>query len=222
MLVVVALAAGGCGGESTVAADIEPEPTATREPTPTPIPVVVPTSTPLPTPTALPTSTPIPLPTPTPGAVLLTTAFTNHSKITTSGIGSIQWGLTPEEAAERQNTTWVGEPTGGICYPITPENGPDGVTLWVVYGFVERVDVSHPEIRTRSGYGIGNTGEELRGQLGDRLEIIEHQDGTATATFTPSDPVDREFRIVFELDADGVVTSLRSGRALFIDGAAAC
>lgn len=215
----LALIAVACGGNSDggtteeAESDVrDVETTATAEPDPTPTQAVVATSTPIPTVTPLPTSTPEPLEAPTPSTVLLTTAFTNSSQVTTVGIDEVFFGMTPEEAAEAASTAWVEMPSGnGTCYRVTPANGPDRVTLWVVDGFMERLDIEHPDIRTRSKLGVGNTIAELRGQLGDRLTVESTGDGGQVATFTPSDAGDNNFRLIFELE-DDMVVRYRSGR----------
>ncbi len=185
--------------------------------TPTDVPIV--TSTPLPTPTPLPTSTPVPLDTPTPSSVLLSTAFTNSSQVTTVGIDEVFFGMTPEDAALAASTEWNELPSGnGQCYRVTPANGPDRLELWVVDGHIERLDIEHPDIRTRSKLGIGNTVAELRSQLGDRLTVETTGDGGQVATFTPSDSGDNEFRLIFELENDQVVR-YRSGRSSIIQRA---
>lgn len=144
--------------------------------------------------------------------MLLTTAFTNSSKVTTVGIDEVFFGMTADAAAEAASTEWTELPsTSGTCYRVTPASGPDGITLWVVDGHVERLDIEHPDLRTPSQLGLGNTAAELQSQLGDRLTIEPTGDGGQTATFTPTDPGDREFRIIFELEDDQVV-SYRSGR----------
>lgn len=215
----IALLATSCGGGSDDVAVDSAEPTAAASATPAP--VVVPTSTPQPTPTPLPTLTPVPLDAPTPSAVLLTTAFTNSSKVTTVGIDEVFFGMTAEDAAEAASTEWVNDGSASAtCYTVTPINGPEGVTLWIVDGRVERLDISHPDIRTPSTLGLGNTLAELRSQLGGRLTSEETADGTVEATFTPTDPGDREFRLVFELVDDQVVR-YRSGRIGIISRAPA-
>lgn len=186
-------------------------PTPTEEPEPTATPIVLPTSTPGPTATPTPAG---PLENPTPSAILLTTAFTNYSKVTTVGIDSVQFGMYETDAALAANTSWerIDEGFGGSnCYAVKPSNGPEGVELWVYYGRVERVDVSHPDLRTPSALGLGNTLVELQGQLGARLDYVDNSDGSVTATFAPTDDGDKDFRIVFELVDDQVV-NYRSGR----------
>jgi len=144
--------------------------------------------------------------------VLLTTAFTNSSKVTTVGIDEVFFGMKPEVAGAAASTDWVEIPSSsGTCYRVTPSLGPEGVTFWVVDGFFERLDIEHPDLRTPSQLGLGNTTEELQTQLGDRLTVESNGDGTKVATFTPTDPGDRDFRIIFELE-DDVVVRYRSGR----------
>lgn len=226
LAVVLALLAA-CGGGSDESADAETAETATGDaPVTTPIPeptstaIVVPTSTPLPTATPLPTSTPVPLEAPTPSAILLGSAFTNDSKVTTVGIDEVFFGMRAEEAAEAASTEWVGEPsTTSTCYKVAPSTGPNGIELWIVDGFVERIDIQHPDLRTPSKLGVGNTLGELQSQLGDRLSDETLDDGTVVATFTPTDAGDNNFRLIFELVDDSVVR-YRSGRIGIVDRAA--
>jgi hypothetical protein len=186
VILALALLAAACGGSANIASggaddaqtDASTDETAigTPDPTPTDVPIV--TSTPLPAATPLPTSTPVPLEAPTPSSVLLTTAFTNSSQVTTVGIDEVFFGMTPEDAAVAASTEWNELPSGnGQCYRVTPANGPDRLVLWVVDGFIERLDIEHPDIRTRSKLGVGNTVAELRSQLGDRLTVETTGDG---------------------------------------------
>ena len=210
------------GSDEGTAADASQNESSTGA---TPIPVateavVIPTSTPLPTATPLPTSTPVPLEAPTPSAILLGSAFTNDSKVTTVGIDEVFFGMLADEAAEAASTEWLGDPSStSTCYKVAPSSGPNGIELWVVDGFVERIDIQHPDIRTPSKLGVGNTLGELQSQLGERLTDETLDDGTVVATFTPSDPGDRDFRLIFELTDDSVVR-YRSGRIGIVDRAA--
>ena len=89
----------------------------------------------------------------------------------------------------------------------------------MIDGRVERLDIEHPDIRTPSQLGLGNTLAELQSQLGDRLSSeTDDTAGTTIATFTPADAGDREFRIIFELVDDQVVR-YRSGRIGIVDRA---
>lgn len=139
--------------------------------------------------------------------------------MTTVGIGDVYFGTWFRDAEAAARTEWVGIPEGTIpeCLVVTPVNGPEGVEVWLWRGYVERVDISNSDIRTRSGYGLGTSLEKLREDLGSRLQETVNADDTTTAEFIPSDPGDAVFRIVFEVSAEGEVTSYRSGRATLIN-----
>ncbi len=142
------------------------------------------------------------------------TAFDERSKVSTVGIGSVYFGMSPEESAERVGTVWSGVPAGGAdCYVITPANGPPGVSLWVYHGTVERVDVDTPLLRTQSGLGVGTHLGELRSRLAEKLVVEDHPylAGWTLATFVPTDPNDAAFRIAFDISG-GEVIRFRAGR----------
>ena len=146
-------------------------------------------------------------------------AFDSRSRVTTVGIGDIYFGSWFRDAEAAARTEWVGIPDGTIpeCLVVTPVNGPEGVEVWLWRGYVERVDISNSDIRTRSGYGVGTSLDSLKEALGSRLRETVNDDGTTTAEFVPEDPGDAVFRIVFEVSAEGDVTSYRSGRATLIN-----
>ena len=146
-------------------------------------------------------------------------AFTNRSKVSTVGIDVVSFGDWHQVAAAEARTTWVGLEEGSLpnCVVVTPSNGPEGVELWLLQGYVERVDLTNPDLRTLSGYGIGTELATLMDALGDKLEVEEHEDGSKTATFVPVDESDAVYRIVFEIGFEDTVTSYRSGRATLID-----
>lgn len=148
-------------------------------------------------------------------------AFDSRSRVTTVGIGDIYFGSWFRDAEAAARTEWVGIPEGTIpeCLVVTPVNGPEGVEVWLWRGYVERVDISNSDIRTRSGYGVGTSLDSLKEALGSRLRETVNSDGTTTAEFVPADPGDAVFRIVFEVSAEGDVTSYRSGRATLINTA---
>lgn len=224
-LVTFALFVAACGGDDTAAVDGQTSPTPTARvvvvtATPVPTNIAIPTATPGPTPLPPPTSTPIPLEAPTPSAILLNSAFTNSDRVTTVGIGDLFFGTTPERASEIVDTEWIGERSStSNCYRILPTRGPEGVEFWVVDGFIERVDISHPDLRTPSQLGLGISLADLESQLGERLSADVDDAGNGQATFTPADESDANFRIVFELE-DSTVVRYRSGRVGVINRSA--
>ena len=142
------------------------------------------------------------------------TAFDERSKVSTVGIGSVYFGMSPEEAANRARTAWDGIPAGGAdCYVVTPTNGPPGVALWVYHGAIERVEIDTPLLRTQSGLGVGTTLSKLQDLLGEKLVVENHPSlrGWILAMFVPTAPNDAAFRIAFDI-SDGKVARFRAGR----------
>lgn len=164
----------------------------------------------------LPTTPPVAIATPTVTVQLADTAFTNQSKVTTAGIDEIIFGTEAQVAAEAASTAWIGVPEGTWpeCFIVLPANGPEGIQFWVWANNIERLDVTQPALRTRSGYGVGTQLAQLQQELGDLITVEDRGDGTQVATFTPSDPGD-SYRIVWEI-VDGQATTMSSGRASLI------
>ena len=161
-----------------------------------------------------PTADTAPTPDPTGSPTAAESAFDERSKVSTVGIGSVYFGMSPEEAAERVGTSWSAIPTGGAdCYVVTPTSGPPGVALWVYHGTMERVDIDTPLLRTQSGLGVGTHVGELRSRLGEKLVVEDHPflAGWTLATFVPTDPNDAAFRIAFDISG-GEVIRFRAGR----------
>jgi len=220
LIVFIALVAGCANSNDASESIISQQPVVTS----TPLTLGgAPTVTPLPSVTLDPTTTvvslteatptPVVISTPVSAVELADTAFTNSSKVTTVGLDEVFFGMQPDAAADAASTTWTGMPEGTWpdCFAIRPSTGPDGVTFFVVNRTIERVNVSHPSIRTPSGLGVGTQLSELQAALGTNLELEDFGDGTQIARFVPSDPSDAAFRIVFEL-RDGEVYRYRSGR----------
>lgn len=109
----------------------------------------------------------------------------------------------------------------GECYEIRPAGGPAGVMFTVTGGTIERVDISTEEITTRSGAGVGMSETDLFDLFGERLTSEARTGGGNTITFTPVDPGDAEFRVIFESDGT-VITSFRSGRVPQVMPGQAC
>ncbi|MCB0996083.1 MAG: hypothetical protein KDB21_13380 [Acidimicrobiales bacterium] len=198
----------GCGGNDPSVTDAAPDATATPGPAaPTPTPILPPGD---PTPTPPPPATGTGLP-----------AFTQGSKVTTVGIDAVIFGMTIDEAATAQGTVWEPlEEATGSCYVVRPFNGPDGITLTIADGRVERIDVTTDLITTRSGAGVNSTDTELRDLFGTQL--FEEPTGTGTVwQFVPLDDNDQAFRIYFEAE-NGVVTRYRAGRVPIITPVTPC
>lgn len=210
----------GCGGEGD-----ESDPTSIDPTSADPTEVALETGTVsgttveadvAPTSIPLPTRVP-PIATPTVTAILTGTAFTSQSKVSTAGIDEVIFGTEVNDAATAASTLWFGMPDGSwpTCFIVAPANGPDGVEFWVWSKLIERVEITNPGLRTRSGYGVGTQLAQLKQELGELITVEELDGGTQRATFTPSDPTD-QYRLIFEI-ADGQVTRYSSGRVGIVD-----
>ncbi len=138
--------------------------------------------------------------------------FTEDSSVSTVGIDAVNFGMTVARAGAAVGGEFVPvDGTDSGCYLVRPAGGPLGVQLTVTAGTIERVDISTPDITTRSGAGVGMTEDELASLFGDALTTQPSDTGGNQVIFTPADSSDAEFRVIFETDGE-TVTSFRSGR----------
>lgn len=150
-----------------------------------------------------------------------TPEFDTNSSVSTVGIDAVTFGMTVARAENAVAGSFVPVGATGECYQVRPSGGPNGVLLTVTEGTVERVDITNPEITTRSGAGVGMTEDGLASLFGDRLTTETSSTGGNRVIFTPSDPGDAAFRVIFETDGS-VVTSFRSGRLPQVDATTPC
>lgn len=148
--------------------------------------------------------------------------FDSTSSVSTVGIDVVTFGMTIAQAEAALGGTLVPvDAIGGDCFLIRPGGGPSGVELVVTAGTIERVDVTNPEITTRSGAGVGMAEDALLALFGERLTTTPRPDGGNTVVFTPADAGDAAFRVIFETDG-AAVTSFRSGRVPQIEPMVPC
>ena len=147
--------------------------------------------------------------------------FTSDSSVTTVGIDELVFGMTVSQAniAVGGEFVPVGE-TNNECFLVRPAGGPLGVQLTVTQGTIERVDITNPDITTRSGAGVGLTEQDLADLFGASLTTQPSGAGNQVI-FTPSDAADAQFRVIFETDGE-IVTSFRSGRVPQVEPTVPC
>ena len=200
---VVLAACGGDGSDATV--DTVPPASIT--------PTTIATTT---------TTTPISTTTTTEPDFEGTPEFDSNSSVSTVGIDAVTFGMTLARAENSIAGSFV--PVDDVnqeCYQVRPSGGPNGVLLTVTAGTIERVDVTNPDITTRSGAGVGMSEEGLFSLFGDNLSTEASNTGGNRIVFTPSDASDAEFRVIFETDGS-VVTSFRSGRLPQVESTLPC
>ena len=146
--------------------------------------------------------------------------LTNADTITTAGLGPVRIGQTLADAQEAAGVTFNAASTGSeSCQYYTPAAGATGASFMVVNGEVGRVDISSGPITTKSGYGIGATKEDIKSAFGSKIQESSAGD---SLTFVPVTDGDNLMRVIWELDASGVVTSLRAGRTSHVTPKIGC
>ena len=235
LIAILVLFFAACGNDDDAAEEATPEPTAaTEEPAPaitpvpaddtpadeapvdeepTPAPTEVSTPEPVEESTPIPVSTSEPLDRPEP-VDLSNPAFSSEDKLSTVGLGSLFFGMTPDEAAEAVPTVWTGGAEDGTprCYLLAPANGPSGIVFTVYNSSIERVDITNSSITTLSGASVGSTEAQLHELFGAQLVVSPYADGSGNSIqFVPVDEADAAYRVIWETDGTSV-TSMRSGR----------
>lgn len=138
----------------------------------------------------------------------------SNSSVSTVGLDEVLFGMTVNAASNAAEACLIPEGAATAeCHYVRPVGGPDGVGFMVTNGTIERVDIISGSITTRSGAGIGKTEQQILDLFPGKIETTAspYGDGNWLA-FIPSDADDQQFRVIWETDAEGVVTQFRSGR----------
>ena len=137
--------------------------------------------------------------------------LSGNSTVSTVGLDTVHFGMTVAQAQEAAGTVLVPAGPTGPCYHVVPSDAPEGIVFLVHQGTVERVDINSGTITTRSGVGVGSPESMVTDLFGDSIERQVRVDGTVDLVFVPTDPGDRNYRVVFNI-SDGVVRAYKSGR----------
>jgi hypothetical protein len=143
----------------------------------------------------------------------------------TTGLGPIRIGMELDDLQAKGLTPLPIEKAGnGECqyYRINDYNEPLG--LMTINGQVLRIDVWPGSLTTtRSGIKIGSTERDLVEAYGDQLEATSNPVTLGkTVVFTPQDPGEDIYRLVFETDDQGRVTQFRAGQFPSVTWAEGC
>lgn len=135
--------------------------------------------------------------------------------VTTGGLGPVRIGMNPQEANIAAGYGLALEFIDDSCYYLLTEPVLDDVGFMVHNGTIARVDIfPGSDITTRSGAKIGMTEADIIGLFGDKIQTRAHPyvTGGKYLEFVPVDEVDKNFRVIFETNENGIVTSYRAGR----------
>lgn len=145
--------------------------------------------------------------------------LSQESPVIINGMGPISIGMTVDEASQALGMPLVSLSGGKIdfkgCSYVKPKSGPTGVSFMLTYGQIVRIDiVANSLITTLSGVGIGDTEETIKSIYPGKIEVNPNQLDPKShyLTFVPKDISDSNYRIVFETDANGIVTQFRAGK----------
>jgi len=198
LAIALALVAAACGGDDSAETTVTTGPTTAT--------TVAPAST----------STTVAAATTTSSSTLpVSPNLSSKDTVTTGGFGPIRIGMNPQEANIAAGYGLAVEFIDDSCYYLLTEPVLDNVGFMVGNGTIARVDVLPGSgVTTRSGAKIGMTEAQIIGLFGDKIQTRQHPyvAGGKYLEFVPVDEVDKNFRVIFETDATGIVTYYRAGR----------
>lgn len=181
-------------------------------------------SSPGPEPDTTPTETETPEPVdPTP----VEDGITTKTRVRFDGMGALFVGMSVEEAEAATGETFELSdqfPSEGCTYAFL-EGGPKGLAFMVEFGIIARIDVvDNVRILTDRDIGIGATLADIESAYPvEDISIDPHPYNPDGAYAEVWDPAAQRYRAIFELDANDVVTSYRTGQknqVRYIEGCA--
>ncbi|MEM8641920.1 MAG: hypothetical protein AAGG51_24350 [Cyanobacteria bacterium P01_G01_bin.54] len=154
-------------------------------------------------------------PSPTPKAPQ-GTPLTPLTRLGLTGFGPIQVGMTIAEAQAATGMTFKSESSGGENYGCEYYTVAafEGIAVMVTDGAIARIELHQPNLATISGATIGFTEEQVRNLYPGQIEDEPHEyvpDGKYLL-YVPKDAASQAYRVIFETDATGKVTTIRSGQ----------
>ncbi|MBD2105892.1 hypothetical protein [Nodosilinea sp. FACHB-13] len=143
----------------------------------------------------------------------------------TTGLGPIRVGMEIDNLRAKGLTpVLIEDASNGQCqyYRIKDHGEPLG--LMAIDNQVLRVDIWPGSLTTtRSGIRIGSTEQDLVRVYGEQLEATANPVTLGkTVIFTPQDPGEDVYRLVFETDDQGRVTQFRAGQFPSVTWAEGC
>ncbi|MEM9542644.1 MAG: GerMN domain-containing protein [Cyanobacteria bacterium P01_E01_bin.42] len=139
------------------------------------------------------------------------------NKLTLTGLGGVEIGMTITEASQETGVQFVNQASGGEehgCFYYKAATEPQDVSYMVTEGKIARIEVNTKNITTLSGAKIGDTEERIRALYPGKIEEEAHEyvPGGKYLFFVPEDASNQNYRVVFETNEKGIVTTMRSGK----------
>ncbi|WOD38129.1 hypothetical protein [Nodosilinea sp. E11] len=143
----------------------------------------------------------------------------------TTGLGPIRIGMQLDDLrAKGLIPVTMADASNGECEYYRIQDHGEPIGLMVINDKVLRVDVWPGSLTTtRSGIRIGSTERDLVRVYGQQLEATANPVTLGkTVIFTPKDPGEDVFRLVFETDDQGRVLQFRAGQFPSVTWAEGC
>ena len=135
--------------------------------------------------------------------------LTNAASLSTGGLGPVAIGMSLSEAEEAARVSFVLSPGGSeSCRSYSPASGAVGVSFIFNGEKLVRIEILSGPIKNRSGYGLGSSKLEIMNAFGERIQESASGDNIS---YVPVDKKDLEKRVIWQVDENDIVTSLRSG-----------
>jgi hypothetical protein len=147
------------------------------------------------------------------------------SPLKTTGIGPIRIGMDLDALRETGlNPVAIDQASNGECRYYRIQDHGDPLGVMAINDKVLRVDIWPGSLTTtRSGIRIGSSERDLVRVYGQQLEATSNPVTLGkTVVFTPKDPGEDMFRLVFETDDQGLVTQFRAGQFPSVTWAEGC
>ncbi|MBE9110266.1 hypothetical protein IQ273_12675 [Nodosilinea sp. LEGE 07298] len=143
----------------------------------------------------------------------------------TTGLGPIRIGMNLETLQETGlNLVAIAEASSGQCQYYRIQDYGEPIGLMAIDDQILRVDIWPGSLTTtRSGIKIGSTERDLVRVYGKQLEATANPVTLGkTVVFTPQDPGEDVYRLVFETDDQGRITQFRAGQFPSVTWAEGC
>ncbi|TVQ54329.1 MAG: hypothetical protein EA366_11995, partial [Spirulina sp. DLM2.Bin59] len=145
-----------------------------------------------------------------------TTPLSSRSQLTLKALGPVEVGMTIAEAEAVTGQTFRERPSGGEAYGCRyyEVEGLEKVAFMVTDDVITRAEIWREDITTRSGAKIGDSAAKIRNLYPGQIESEPHEyfPGGEYLIFTPQEPENQNYRVLFETNEAGEVTTIRSGQ----------
>lgn len=172
-----------------------------------------------------PASTPAPVGEPSPPPAPAPAVVVDETGPNWSGYGKLRWGMTPEDMQAAWQPGKLSRPAGigtdDTCHYLIPDTAAQDVRLMVEEGRFVRVEFLTPATTAPGGGKVGWTAAQVRAAYPAGLEELMHKYEEGALYLRIRDG-EGEGVLLFETDANGVVTRWRMGVAPQVDYVEGC